>query len=66
MSFGKGISLTWNTSKCGGVWVRLCYLSLKRENVILELVTVCSLGMFAIVLAIEFLSSRVMYNNLIL
>jgi len=27
--FRKILSLSWNTSKCGGVWQRLCCLSLK-------------------------------------
>ena len=29
MNFGKGVSLTWNTLKCGGAWLRSCYPSLK-------------------------------------
>jgi hypothetical protein len=48
MSFEKDVSLIWTSSKCGGVWLMLCYLSLKRENVILELVIVCSLAMLII------------------
>ena len=66
MSFEKDVSLIWTSSKCGGVWLMLCYLSLKKENVILELVTVCSLATFVIIHVIDFLSSRVMYQNLIL
>jgi hypothetical protein len=60
MNFGKSVSLTWNTLKCGGVWLRLCYMSLKKENLVLKSVIVCLLAMFAIVHAIDFLSSRAM------
>ena len=35
--------LTWNTLKCGD-WLRLCCLSLKRENLVLEYVIVCLLN----------------------
>ena len=46
--------LTWNTLKCGGVWLRLCCLSLKRENLVLKHVIVYLLDMLAIVHVIDF------------
>ena len=54
MNFGKDISLTWNTLKCGGVWLRLCYPSLKKENLVLEHMIMCLLDMLAIVHVIDF------------
>ena len=44
MNFGKGVSLTWNISKCGGVLPRSCYPSLKGESLVLEHVIVCFIG----------------------
>ena len=61
MNFGKDISLTWNTLKCGGVWLRLCYPSLKKENLVLEHMIMCLLDMLAIVHVIDFQLSRVIF-----
>ena len=57
----EGCKPNWNTSKCGGAWLRSCYPSLKGENLVLEHVIVCLLVMHAIVHAINFLSSKVIY-----
>ena len=54
MNFGKDVNLTWNTLKCGGVWLRLCYLSLKKENLVFEHVIVCLLDILAIIHVIDF------------
>ena len=61
MNFGKGVSLTCNTSKCKGAWLNSCYPSLKGESLVLEHVIVFLLVMLAIVHAIYFLSSKVIY-----
>ena len=63
MNFGNGVSLTWNTSKCGGAWLRSYYPSLKGESLVLEHVIVYLLVMLAIVYAIDFLSSKVISQN---
>ena len=54
MNFGKDVNLTWNTLECEGVWLRLCYFSLKRQNLVLEHMIVCLLDMLAIVHVIDF------------
>ena len=61
MNFGKDVNLTWNTLECEGVWLRLCYLSLKRQNLVLEHVIVCLLDMLAIVHVVDFKLSRVIF-----
>ena len=61
INFGKVINLIWSTLKCGGAWTRLCYLSLKRGNLVLGLVNVYLLVMLAIVHVIDFLLLRVMF-----
>jgi hypothetical protein len=60
-NFGKVVSLIWNTLKYGGVWQRLCYPSLKSENLVLKLVIVFLLVMLAITHAIDFLLLKVMF-----
>ena len=57
----EGHKPSLNTSKCGGVWQKLCYLTLKRENLVIELMIVFLLVMLAIVHAIDFLLLRVMF-----
>ena len=47
--------------KVWGAWLRSCYPSLKGESLVLEHVIVCLLVMLAIVHAIDFLSSKMIY-----